>query len=134
MTAKVTYKGELRTSCEHVASESVFATDAPVDNNGLGQAFSPTDTVATGLASCMLTMMGIKATGLSVNLKETTASVTKHMATNPRRISKIEVELHLPTEVSDKDKKILEHTANTCPVHYSLHPDIEKVISFNWDL
>ncbi len=134
MTSKVTYNGELRTECIHLQSNDSLVTDAPVDNNGLGQAFSPTDTVATGLASCMLTMMGIKANGLEVDLKGTTASVTKHMAASPRRISKIEVEVHLPKEISDKNRKILVHTANTCPVHYSLHPDIEKVITYNWDL
>lgn len=134
MTSKVTYNGGLRTECVHLKSNNSFVTDAPVDNNGLGEAFSPTDTVATGLASCMLTMMGIKANGLEVDLKGTTASVTKHMAAPPRRISKIEVEVHLPEQVSEKDRKILVHTANTCPVHYSLHPDIEKVITYYWDL
>jgi len=134
MTSKVTYNGDLRTECVHLKSNSSFVTDAPVDNNGLGQAFSPTDTVATGLASCMLTMMGIKANGLEVELKGSTASVTKHMSASPRRISKIEVELHLPEQVSDKERKILQHTADTCPVHYSLHPDIEKVITYYWDL
>lgn len=134
MTSKVTYNGELRTECLHLKSNDSFVTDAPVDNNGLGQAFSPTDTVATGLASCMLTMMGIKANGLEVDLKGSNAAVTKHMAANPRRISKIEVELHLPKEISEKNRKILEHTANTCPVQHSLHPDIERVISYYWDL
>lgn len=134
MTSKVTYNGGLRTTCEHLRSGDTFITDAPVDNNGQGQAFSPTDTVATGLASCMLTMMGIKARQLEVDLKNSTAELTKHMAANPRRISKIEVILSLPSDISDKNKKILVHTANTCPVHYSLHPDIEKVISFNWVL
>jgi uncharacterized OsmC-like protein len=134
LTSKVTYIGGLRNTCEHIASGSSFSTDAPVDNNGLGQAFSPTDTVATGLASCMLTMMGIKANDLNVDLKNSTAEVTKHMLANPRRISKIEVNLRLPSNISVKNKKILEHTANTCPVHYSLHPEIEKVITYNWDL
>ncbi|MEX0273763.1 MAG: OsmC family protein [Flavobacteriaceae bacterium] len=133
MTSKVTYQGELRTSCEHLRSKDVFVTDAPVDNNGLGQAFSPTDTVATGLASCMLTVMGIKARDLEVDLKGSIAEVTKHMAANPRRISKIEVTFSLPATVADKHRKILENTANTCPVHYSLHPDIEKTIQFNWE-
>lgn len=132
MTSKVTYKGGLRTSCEHLRSGDVFLTDAPVDNNGKGAAFSPTDTVATGLASCILTMMGMKAEGLEVDLAEATAEVTKHMASDPRRISKIEIDLRLPMDVSEKHRKILIHTAHTCPVHYSLHPDIEKVITFNW--
>lgn len=136
MTSKVTYKGGLRTRCEHLGSGDVFLTDAPLDNNGQGQAFSPTDTVATGLASCMLTMMGIKvnANQMQVDLTDSTVEITKHMAANPRRISKIEANLNLPSNVSDKDKKILENTAHTCPVLYSLHPDIEKVITFNWVL
>jgi uncharacterized OsmC-like protein len=134
MTSKVTYNGELRTDCVHLKSNNSFVTDAPVDNNGLGQAFSPTDTVVTGLASCMLTMMGIKANGLEVELKGSTASVTKHMAASPRRISKIEVEVHLPKNISEKNRKILQHTADTCPVHHSLNPDIERIISYHWDL
>lgn len=134
MTSKVIYTGSLRTNCEHIGSGASYVTDAPIDNNGLGEAFSPTDTVATGLASCMLTMMGIKANGLHVDLIHTTAEVTKHMAADPRRISKIEILLTLPSFVSEKNRKILEHTANTCPVLYSLHPDIEKVIHFNWEL
>mgnify|MGYP001813546501 CR=1 FL=1 len=132
MTSKVTYISGLRTSCEHLRSGDVFLTDAPVDNNGKGEAFSPTDTVATGLASCMLTMMGMKADGLEVDLSNSTAEVTKHMSADPRRISKIEIVLKLPSIVSEKQRKILVHTANTCPVLYSLHPDIEKVITFNW--
>lgn len=134
MTSRITYTGELRTTCEHVRSGNTFITDAPVDNNGLGQAFSPTDTVATGLGSCMITVMGIKAKGLGVDLTNTTVEITKHMAENPRRIAKIEAQLILPSSVSEKNRKILEHTAHTCPVHYSLHPDIQKVISFHWEL
>jgi uncharacterized OsmC-like protein len=134
MTSLVLYNGGLRTECTHVKSGNSFVTDAPIDNNGLGQAFSPTDTVATGLASCMLTMMGIKASGMELDLEGSKAEVTKHMAANPRRISKIEVTLSLPLNVTDKDRKILTHTANTCPVLYSLHPDIEKVITINWVL
>lgn len=134
MTSKVTYTGGLRTKCEHLGSGNTFITDAPLDNNGLGQAFSPTDTVATGLASCMLTVMGIKANNLNVDLTHTTAEVTKYMEANPRRISKIEVLFRLPANISEKDRKILEHTANTCPVHYSLHPDIVRNISFCWEL
>ncbi|MBZ0326029.1 MAG: OsmC family protein [Altibacter sp.] len=131
-TAKVTYLGGLRTECIHLKSGSTFITDAPTDNNGKGEAFSPTDTVATGLANCMLTMMGIKARDLEVTLDGTTALVTKTMASNPRRISKIDVVMELPTGISERSRKILENTANTCPVHYSLHPDIERVVVFNW--
>ncbi|UAB81110.1 OsmC family protein [Marixanthomonas sp. SCSIO 43207] len=132
-TSKVTYLGSLRTECKHLQSGNTYITDAPTDNHGKGEAFSPTDTVATGLANCMLTMMGIKANDLKVNLEGATATVTKTMASNPRRISKIEVVFHLP-EISDqKIRKILEKTAETCPVHYSLHPDIEKKITFHWE-
>jgi putative redox protein len=131
-TAKVTYLGNLRTECEHLKSGATFITDAPIDNNGKGEAFSPTDTVATGLASCMITMMGIKAETLDVSLNGTIARVTKTMAANPRRISRIDVEIEVPTNLSEKFQKILENTANTCPVLYSLHPDIEKVIVFHW--
>ncbi|PIF00506.1 MAG: osmotically inducible protein OsmC [Maribacter sp.] len=133
-TSKVTYTGNLRTTCVHLRSGDSFITDAPVDNNGLGQAFSPTDTIATGLASCMLTMMGIKARDLDIDLTNATAEVTKHMTADPRRISKISVVLSLPSSFSDKQRKILENTARTCPVLYSLHPEIEKAISFNWVL
>ncbi len=132
MTAKVTYNGELRTTCVHLRSGNEFITDAPTDNNGLGRAFSPTDTVATGLGSCMITVMGIKARDLGVELKGSVVEVTKHMASDPRRISKIEVDLQLPAAVSEKHRIILERIGNTCPIHYSLHPDIEKVITYNW--
>ncbi|MGB5692094.1 MAG: OsmC family protein [Flavobacteriaceae bacterium] len=134
MTSKVSYTGNLRTECIHLRSENSFITDAPIDNNGLGQAFSPTDTVATALASCMLTMMGIKARDLDIEINGSYAEVTKHMAANPRRISKIELSLTLPSALSEKHRKILEHTANTCPVIYSIHPDIEKAIDFQWVL
>ncbi|WP_298427136.1 OsmC family protein [uncultured Kordia sp.] len=132
MTSKVTYKGNLRTVSQHIKSGNEFITDAPTDNNGKGEAFSPTDTVATGLASCMLTVMGIKAAQMDINMEGASAEVTKTMASNPRRISKIEVKMSLPFEADDKTKKILENTANTCPVHYSLHPDIEKIVEFDW--
>ncbi|MAP54913.1 OsmC family protein [Altibacter sp.] len=132
-TAKVTYLGDLRTECKHLQSGNTFITDAPLDNNGKGEAFSPTDTIATGLANCMLTMMGIKARDLGINLKGTTAQVTKTMAADPRRIAKIEVTMQLPEGIDNKSRTILERTANTCPVHYSLHPDIERVVVFHWN-
>ena len=131
-TSKVTYLGELRTRCEHLKSGDTYLTDAPLDNNGKGEAFSPTDTVATALANCMMTMMGIKARDLHIDLVGTTALVTKTMASDPRRISKIEVIMDLPSGIDQRSRKILENTANTCPVQYSLHPDIERIIIFNW--
>lgn len=132
ITSIVRYDGNLRTTCVHLKSNSKFITDAPLDNNGKGEAFSPTDTVATGLASCMLTVMGIKARDMKLDMLNASAEVTKHMATEPRRISKIEVRLNMPFDFDDKTKKILENTANSCPVHHSLHPDIEKVVVFHW--
>ncbi|MAZ27229.1 MAG: osmotically inducible protein OsmC [Cytophagaceae bacterium] len=132
MTSKVVYEGDLRTRCTHLKSGNTFITDAPVDNNGKGEAFSPTDTVATALASCMLTVMGIKARDMDCDMTGASAAITKTMAADPRRISKIEIQITFPNPVSDKEKKILERVAETCPVHYSLHPDIEKDISFVW--
>lgn len=131
-TAKVKYLGDLRTSCVHIKSGSEFVTDAPVDNNGKGEAFSPTDTVATALASCMLTVMGIKANELKLDMGNPTASVTKSMASNPRRISKIEVIIDFTTSFEKKTKQILENTAKTCPVLNSLSTDIEKIVVFNY--
>lgn len=132
MTSKVIYLGQLRTECTHIKSGDTYMTDAPTDNNGKGEAFSPTDTVATGLASCMMTVMGIKARDLDVDMTGTTAEVTKIMASQPRRISRIEVIMNLPFPATDKTKKILENTGLTCPVMQSLHPDVEKAITFNW--
>ena len=134
MTSKVLYQGELRAQSTHLKSGNSFITDAPTDNHGKGEAFSPTDTVATGLASCMLTVMGIKARDMGVDLKGSTAAVTKIMASGPRRISRIEVQLELPAAVGEKQRKILENTGMTCPVHQSLHPDIERDITFSWTL
>ena len=134
MTSKVTYTGQLRTECLHLRSGNTFITDAPVDNRGLGQAFSPTDTVATALASCMLTMMGIKARDLEISIDNSYAEVTKHMAAQPRRISKIEITVFLPAAIESKNRKILENTANTCPVMYSIHADIEKEIEYRWEM
>ena len=131
-TSKVTYLGGLRTSSIHLLSGSEIISDAPIDNNGKGEAFSPTDTVANGLASCMFTMMGIKARDMEIDLSGSTAEVTKIMAADPRRISEIHVTFNFNVAVDEKSKTILERTGNTCPVHYSLHPDIKKVIVYNW--
>lgn len=133
MTSKVIYQGQLRTENIHLRSGNTFLTDAPLDNNGQGQAFSPTDTVATGLANCMLTVMGIKAQQLHVDMSGSYAEVTKTMASDPRRISKIDVHIVMHLKTDEKTQKILEHTARTCPVLFSLHPDIEKVVTFNWN-
>ena len=131
-TSKVTYLGDLRTSSIHLQSGSEIITDAPVDNHGKGEAFSPTDTVANGLATCMLTVMGIKARDLEVNFDGSTAEVTKIMGTEPRRITEIHVVFTMNLVTDEKTKTILERTAMTCPVHFSLHPDIKKKVTFNW--
>jgi uncharacterized OsmC-like protein len=131
-TSKVTYLGDLRTSSIHLQSGSEIISDAPLDNNGKGEAFSPTDTVANGLASCMFTVMGIKARDLGVDFSGSTAEVTKVMAAEPRRISEIHVIFNMNLKADEKTKTILERTALTCPVHFSLHPDIKREIVFNW--
>jgi uncharacterized OsmC-like protein len=131
-TSKVTYLGNLRTSSIHLQSGSEIITDAPTDNNGKGEAFSPTDSVANGLASCMFTVMGIKAQDLKVDFSSSTAEVTKIMAAEPRRISEIHVIFDMNLVANEKTRSILERTAMTCPVFYSLHQDIKKVITFNW--
>jgi len=132
MTSKITYLGDLRTSSIHLQSGSEIISDAPIDNNGKGEAFSPTDTVANALGSCMFTVMGIKAKDLNVDLSNSTAEITKIMAADPRRISEIHIEFNFSIAPDAKNKTILERTAMTCPVYYSLHPDIKKVITFNW--
>ncbi|MFC4815590.1 MULTISPECIES: OsmC family protein [unclassified Flavobacterium] len=131
-TSKVTYVGDLRTSSIHINSGSEIISDAPLDNNGKGEAFSPTDTVANALASCMFTVMGIKANEMNLDFSGSTAEVTKVMAAEPRRISEIHIVFHMNLETDEKTKTILERTAMTCPVHYSLHPDIKKEIVFYW--
>ncbi len=132
VTSQVTYLGDLRCSSKHLKSGSVYSTDAPTDNAGKGEAFSPTDTVATGLASCMMTVMGIKASDLKVDLSGSTAQVTKIMAAEPRRISRIDVKLAMKGNCDKRSQLILERVAQTCPVMNSLHPDIEKNIEFSW--
>jgi uncharacterized OsmC-like protein len=131
-TSKVTYLGDLRTSSVHLQSGTEILSDAPVDNNGRGEAFSPTDTVANALASCMLTIMGIKARDMGVALEGTTAEVTKIMATEPRRISGVKIVFDFKSDADEKSRTILERAAMTCPAYHSLHPDIVKDITFNW--
>jgi uncharacterized OsmC-like protein len=132
MTSKVTYLGDLRTSSIHLQSGSEIISDAPVDNNGKGEAFSPTDTIANALATCMMTIMGIKARDLNVDFKGSTAGVTKIMNAEPRRIGAIEIVFDMQGVSESKDKTILERAAMTCPVFLSLNTDIEKRITFNW--
>lgn len=131
-TSNITYVGDLRTVCIHLQSGTQILTDAPTDNHGKGEAFSPTDLVATALGSCMVSIMGIKSKDLNVDLKDSTVSITKIMQSEPRKIAKIEVVLNMSIETSEKNKTILERAAMTCPVLLSLNPDIEKDVVFNW--
>lgn len=130
MTSKAEYLGKLRVKNTHLQSGSNYLTDAPTDNHGKGEYFSPTDTVATALGNCILTTMGIKAEEKDINLKGTNAEITKTMATNPRRIAKIKVDIYFPQDYPDNIKSILKHTAFHCPVFESLHPEMEKEINF----
>lgn len=134
LTSKVKYLGELRSEAIHLQSGSVINTDAPKDNHGKGEAFSPTDLVATALASCMISVMGIVALkeGITTTLG-TTAEVTKIMYAEPRRIGEIHITLTFPkNKYSEKEKKMYEHAAYTCPVAKSLHPDLKQLITFVW--
>jgi putative redox protein len=132
-TIRTTYLGNLRTSALHVKSGETLVTDAPTDNKGLGQAFSPTDLMSASLGSCMLTIMGIAARTHSIELNQTEIKITKIMAENPRRVAEIVVEFDFPEKVYfDKEKVILENAARTCPVALSLHPDLKQTVKFNW--
>ena len=134
ITSKVVYLGELRTEAIHIQSNTTIYTDAPKDNHGKGEMFSPTDLVATALASCMISIMGIVAMKEGINTVDgTVAEVTKIMIAEPRRIGEIHIKLIFPKkEYTDKEKKIYEHAAQTCPVAKSLHPDLKQVIEFVW--
>ena len=131
-TSKIIYKNNLRTEAQHIASGQKIITDAPLDNNGKGEAFSPTDLVATALASCMITIMAIAAEKNGINLLETSASVKKIMGTNPRTISDVIIEITMSKDLDLKDRKRLEKAALACPVHKSLHPDMNKEITFSY--
>ncbi|WP_342329499.1 OsmC family protein [Pedobacter sp. FW305-3-2-15-E-R2A2] len=132
-TSKITYNGGLRTTSVHERSGNEIITDAPIDNKGQGAAFSPTDLLATSLGNCMLTIVGIAANEHGFNIDGATCEITKIMAENPRRVSEIVVNFQFPANnYSDKDKKIIERSANTCPVAFSLHPDLKKTVSFNY--
>jgi uncharacterized OsmC-like protein len=132
-TSRITYTGGLRTSSVHLKSGIEIITDAPTDNQGKGEAFSPTDLLATSLGNCMLTIVGIAARTHSFNIDGTTAEITKIMGENPRRVTEIIVNLQFPpNNYSHKEKEIIERSAKTCPVAYSLHPDIKQDITFNY--
>lgn len=136
MTSHVIYDGDLRTTCTHLQSGSIFETDAPTDNQGKGERFSPTDLVGTALASCMLTTMAIRARALEGLIRGIRVDVQKVMASNPRRISELHLTFHYPPGFSStaEQRMELEHIAMTCPVKESIHPEIALKVDFNWPL
>jgi len=135
MTSTVIYEGDLRTVATHLQSGSVIETDAPLDNQGKAARFSPSDLVATALGSCMMTIMGIKARDMKVDLKGMKIEIEKIMKSDPRRIGGINLTFHFPEElkIDEKQKTILERAAHTCPVIYSINPDIEVKVEFSWE-
>lgn len=124
--------GDLHCSIVHEPSSSVIETDAPLDNNGRGECFSPTDMVGSALAACMMTIMGIVARRKQIDLAGATIAVSKHMNAEPRRIGKFEIEITVPLPADHPDKALLEQAALSCPVKQSLHPDIELPITWKW--
>ena len=134
MTSQIIYKGELRTEATHLQSGTTIETDAPTDNQGKGEKFSPSDLLATSLGNCMMTIMGIKAKDMQVDLTNAKIDITKMMKADPRRVGGIQVQFHFPENLflNEKQQKILENAALTCPVAKSIHPDIELDVRFNW--
>ncbi len=133
MTASVVYKGDLRCECTHLQSGTLIETDAPTDNRGKGERFSPTDTLCVSLATCMITTMGIRAADMKIALENTRIDVTKHMLSDPRRIGKIALILHLPAlDLEEKDRLVLQKIGDNCPVMKSLHPDLDVQVEYRW--
>ena len=130
-TSKLTYQGDLRTTAIHLQSNNEIITDAPTDNQGKGEAFSPTDLLATSLASCMLTIIGIKALDMEIDIAGTTSEVIKIMAADPRRVSEVHIAITFNQALDDKTQKIFYNTALTCPVSKSIHPDIIQKVTIH---
>lgn len=135
ITSEITYLGNLRTQSKHLASSDIIITDAPVDNHGKGEAFSPTDLMSNSLGCCMLTIIGIAANTHHFNIDGTMVQITKIMQASPRKVAEIKVDFKFPAnDYTDKQKTIIEHAARTCPVALSLHPDIVQTITFSYSL
>jgi uncharacterized OsmC-like protein len=133
ITVKTQYLGGLRTENEHIQSGTKIITDAPTDNRGKGEAFSPTDLVATALGNCIMTIMGITAADNGIDIDGTKLEITKIMTSNPRRIGEVVINFYFPDKgYSDSEKKLIESVAGTSPVPLSLHPDVKQTIIFNW--
>lgn len=133
MTASIIYEGDLRCSATHLQSGTVIETDAPTDNRGKGEKFSPTDTLCVSLGTCLITTMALKARDMNIELKETKIEITKHMLKDPRRVGQIDVTVHFPgLNLNSEERSVLETTGNNCPVAKSLHPDLKTNIQYNW--
>lgn len=131
-TVKARYLGDLRVECQHVASGATLVTDAPVDNNGKGRSFSPTDLACTALATCAMTIMGIAAQKLDLDVSGTTLDITKIMSANPRRIARIEIIFNIAGSFQFEQKQALQQAVEGCPVCLSMSPETEQVFTFNW--
>ena len=132
-TIETIYLGDLRTEATHVQSGTKIITDAPLDNQGRGEAFSPTDLLSASLASCMLTIMGIKARASNIDIDNTKCSITKIMAADPRRVAEIVISFKFPKTYTEKEQQLLERAALTCPVYFSVHEDLKKTVDFGWE-
>jgi putative redox protein len=131
-TVQTTYVSGFRTENKHLQSGTQIITDAPTDNQGKGEAFSPTDLLAVSLGTCMLTTMAIRTANSGIDMDGAKCEITKVMAANPRRVSQVDVKITFPKTYTDEQKKALEDAALTCPVYYSLHPDLVKTVDFGW--
>jgi putative redox protein len=134
MTSSIIYKGHLRCQATHLQSGSIIETDAPTDNRGKGERFSPTDLLCVSLATCIVTTIGLKAADMQIDLSDTKMEVTKHMLSDPRRVGKVEINIQFPStlQLEDKEKIIFKRVGDNCPVKKSLHPDVEVVVEYIW--
>ncbi len=132
MTSSIIYKGNLRCEATHLQSGSIIETDAPTDNRGKGERFSPTDLLCVSLATCIVTTIGLKAADMEIDLSNTTIEVTKHMLSDPRRVGKVEISIQFPStlQLGEKEKTIFQRVGDNCPVKKSLHPDVEVVVQY----
>ena len=134
MTSSIIYKGQLRCEATHLQSSSIIETDAPTDNRGKGERFSPTDLLCVSLATCIVTTIGLKAADMQIDLSDTKIEVTKHMISDPRRVGKVEIKIAFPTalQLAEKERIIFQRVGDNCPVKKSLHPDVEVVVDYVW--
>ncbi len=134
MTSSIIYKGQLRCEATHLQSGSIIETDAPTDNRGKGERFSPTDLLCVSLATCIVTTIGLKAANMQIDLSDTKMEVTKHMLSDPRRVGKVEIIIKFPStlQLQEKERIIFQRVGDNCPVKKSLHPDVEVVVEYIW--